>query len=366
MVRIFIYGCVIILLWILQNPVFAINYQDDSLKSVTLIGIKAHKGAVLIHSRDLRAIRDSYPSGLEMDLAWHKISQRSWNSCLCYPRLGIALTFWNYDNPEVLGEGITGMFYLEPVFGAANQVSFSIRAAFGLSYQNRPHDPISNPDNLSYSTYLAFPLQLGGTLHLRAGPRVLVNGTLVYNHFSNGGIREPNVGINWPSAALGIEYYLKDINFNKRKKVDWRELGPPLERLDFTLLLAFEEPERTNFLFSPGIEIKWSRQFARINAYTLGGELIYDKGTRYFIEKNGMDSSPVKGSLAAGHEFLLKKFIFSQQFGVYIYKPFEIHSNVYQRYGLVYRINSRFMAGFNMKVHGHIANFVDFRATISI
>lgn len=339
-----------------------LSAQKDSLNSVKLLGLKVHQGTVLIHSQAIRSIRNSYPTGLELDLAWHKVSQQSWASCLCYPKLGVSLTFWDYDNPEILGQGITSMFYIEPVFSAFRRISISVRAGMGLSYQNRPYDPITNPDNQSYSTFLAFPLQLGGTAHVRLSPRTLVNLSAMYNHFSNGGIREPNKGINWPSVNLGVEYYLKDYTFKDRKKIDWRDLGPLQKRLEATFLLAVEEPESKMFIFSPGIEIKWSKQFARINAYTLGTEFLYDLASSYKSKQQGEDLSPGKFSLAVGHEFLLGRFIFSQQFGYYLYDSVQEYTKAYQRYGLIYTIPNNVSFGVNMKVHGHIANFVDIRA----
>ena len=213
---------------------------------------------------------------------------------------------------------------------------------------------------------MAFPLQLGGSVHFRMKQRWLLNGTLVYNHFSNAGVRQPNKGINWPSIAVGLAYYLTDVQFEDRANVNWRDSGPPEKRLDFTLFLSYEEPRDNLFLFSPGLEVKWSRQFARLNAYTLGGELMYDNGTGYVLEQEGDNASPVKAGLALGHEFLLGKFLFSQQFGFYLSNPNPEHPGVYQRYGLVFRFNKSFNMGINLKAHGHVANFLDVRAGISL
>lgn len=339
---------------------------SDSLNSVKLVGLKVHKGSVLIHSRELRPIKDSYPTGIELDLAWHKISQKAWESCMCYPKLGIALTYWDYDNKEVLGQGITGLFYIEPVYNTKGRVNYSVRAGLGLSYQNKPFDSILNPNNLSYSTSLAFPLQLGGTVHYRLKPRWLLNMTLVYNHFSNGGVSQPNKGINWPSLGLGLAYYLKEFEFEKRAVNNWGDQGLPQKRFDFTFFISYEEPRDNLFLLSPGLEIKWSKQFARVNAYTLGGEVMYDNGTGYVLEQGGDGASPVKAGLAVGHEFLLGKFLFSQQFGVYLNNPNPMHPDVYQRYGLVYRINNNFSTGISLKAHGHVANFLDVRVGFSL
>lgn len=339
---------------------------DKSPDAVKQVGLTFHVGSVLIHSRDLRPIEDSYPLGVELDLAWHKVSEKAWESCMCYPRLGMALTYWDYDNPQVLGQGATGLFYIEPVFNTRGKVNYSVRAGLGLSYQNKPYDPIENPNNLSYSTYVAFPLQLGGSVHFRMGGRWLLNGTVVYNHFSNGGFRQPNKGINWPSIGVGVSRYLEEFEFESRAEVNWRKSGPPQKRLDLTVFMSYEEPRENLFLFSPGFEAKWSRQFARLNAYTLGGEVMYDNGTGYVLEQAGDGDASLLAGLALGHEFLLGKFLFSQQLGFYLTNPNPEFPAVYQRYGLVYRINRTFGAGINLKAHGHVANFLDARVSISL
>jgi hypothetical protein len=337
----------------------------DSFRIAKVLGVKLHRGSVLVHSRELVPLRNSNPIGLEVDLAWHKLSQKAWKSCHCYPKLGVAATYWNYDQPDILGHGVTGLVYIEPVFGARRTLSFSIRAGFGLSYQTRPYDPVTNPDNLSYSTYVAFPLQLGGTAHIRLKPQWYLDVTAVYNHFSNGGIRDPNKGINWPSAAIGVGRYLDRPEFLNREKKDWREDNPPETRLDIVLFLAFNEPRSKLYMFSPGIEVKASRQIARINALTLGTEWIYDNSARHEMRAEGETASPKKGGVAAGHEFLLGKFVFSQQFGYYLYNNYRVFGDVYQRYGLVYRASRRLSAGINLKSHAHVADFVDFRVGAS-
>ena len=65
--------------------------------------------------------------------------------------------------------------------------------------------------------------------------------------------------------------------------------------------------------------------------------------------------------MAIGHEFLLGKFLFSQQIGYYLFKKHVPSDNWYHRWGLVYRFNQKINFGINLKVHRHIADFIDFR-----
>lgn len=339
---------------------------SDTARAVNLLGARFHKGFVLIHSRDLVPVRHSNPSGLEIDWAWHKVSRKAWQSCHCYPKVGAALSLWDYDQPDILGYGATGMFYLEPVFGAWRKVSFSIRAAFGLSYQTRPYDAVANPYNQSYSTYVAFPLQLGANMHIRLRPQWYLDLTGVYNHFSNGGIREPNKGINWPTASVGFTRYLKQPVFEPLEKTGWREEKAAETRFDIAYFSAFNEPASKLFLLSPGLELKFSRRFSRLSALTAGAEWMYDNGARFEMERAGRKESPQKAGMAIGHEFLLGKFIFSQQFGAYLYRPYRVGDDVYQRYNLVFRASRRIFLGAGLKAHRHVADFLDIRAGISL
>jgi hypothetical protein len=337
----------------------------DTTRSAQILGLRLHQGFVLIHSRDLAPVRNSYPIGVELDWAWHKVSRAAWESCHCYPKLGVSTSFWHFDNPEVLGFGIANMFYIEPVFGAWNNLSFSIRAGFGISYKNRPYDATYNPLNFSYSTNFAFPLQLGGSAHLRLHSRWYLDVTAVYNHISNGGIREPNKGINWPTMALGVGRYLHRPEFFHHEKKHWRADQTPDTRFDITFFTAFKEPESKLYLFSPGVELKYSRQMAHINALTAGMEWMYDRATPYRLEEPGESVDAHKAGVAVGHEFLLGKFLFSQQIGFYLHQPHRDNDAFYQRYGLVYRATPRLSGGIAIKAHRHVADFLDFRVGVS-
>jgi hypothetical protein len=352
-------------LWCLAiKSLGAASPPPDSVSAFALLGARVHQGFVLIHSRDLAPVRNSYPFGLELDYAWHKVSARAWESCNCYPKIGVAATFWDYDDP-ILGEGVTGMFYMEPVFGFRRAVQFSVRAAFGLSYQNRPYDPVDNPFNFSYSTYVAFPLQLGGNVHIPVGKQWLIDITAVYNHFSNGGIREPNKGINWPSASLGVARYFQPPVFENRVKTNWRDAREPEQRFDITYFMAFQEPRSKLYLFSPGVEFKFSQQIARINALTAGMEWLYDNGDAYYMEQVGKFETPQKLGIAIGHEFLLGRTLFGQQLGVYLFNKGVQGADVYQRYSLMYRFTPHVSGGIALKAHGHVADFLDFRVAYS-
>jgi hypothetical protein len=69
--------------------------------------------------------------------------------------------------------------------------------------------------------------------------------------------------------------------------------------------------------------------------------------------------------IAIGHEFLLGRTLFGQQLGVYLFNKGVQGADLYQRYSLMYRFTPHVSGGIALKAHGHVADFLDFRAGYS-
>ena len=350
--------------WILFGAILLFVCPLSGQDNFNYMSARFHYGSVIIHSRHLRPIKDSYPIGVELDFGKHKTSNKVWNACSCFPKSGFSLTIWDFDNREVLGYGVTGMYYIQPVFWARNKLSFSLRGAMGLSYQSKPYDAEKNPDNQSYSTYMAFPLQLGIATHYRLSETIKLDFNIVYNHISNGGMKEPNKGINWPTLGLGVSRYFNPPKFPDRVKSNWRKDGREKSRTDITLFGTYHEPRSKLFLISAGLEVKYARRVSRLNNLSISGEWMHDNDQAQLSTPDNKVDGNILG-IAAGNEFLLGKFLFGQQFGVYLLRPNTRAQDLYQRYSLVYRINSSFSYGVSLKVHGHVADFLDLRVGYS-
>ena len=330
---------------------------------------RIHYGSMIIHSRAIKDIGEAWPQGLELTLGKHNTSQRVWNACNCYPKSGVILGFWDFDKPEILGQGFEAKAFIEPVFGAGNNVSFSIRAGTGFTWLTKPYDPVTNPYNFSYSTHIAFPLLLGVSADVRLSPKLRMNFGLIYNHISNGGLREPNKGINWPTASLGIDFLPEGIYFPEREISDWRKDGTSRMMTSAFLFgtakqLNHEELEKYPIF---GAEIRQSYRVSRLSSLSLGIEILYDGSDREEISRQpDFNSDHKKVGLIAGHSFLLGRFTFSQMLAVYLYDPYKANDPVYQRYSLTYGFLKLFEVGVGLKAHRHVADFLDFRVGVKL
>ncbi len=347
-------------------PVFLLQasptLSGDTSRAAINIGLTGHTGFIIPHSQDIRDIANSNPWGIEADVSLHFTNERAWQYIQGYPRLGAALAYYNFDNPEVLGSAYTFLLYVEPFLSAHRRFSLSFRFAAGLAYMDNIYNPETNPDNLFYSTAISFPLEVNLLGNYRLSERWMLRAGGTYKHISNGGLRQPNKGINFPSATLGLNYTLLPADFPERQLTE-----AMLDQHERDFLVAVfgtgkdrrDKPSRKLPLL--GIAAYVSQPIGRISALTGGAEWIADFTLREYLQDEEENKSFQRGALLAGHELRIGRIRFSQQLGIYVYAPHKARDPVYQRWGLEYHSGGRMFYGINLKAHRHVADFVDIR-----
>ncbi|MHC1774971.1 MAG: acyloxyacyl hydrolase [Lentimicrobium sp.] len=345
--------------------------NQDSLPEIRFnyFGIRIHYGSMIIHSRAIKDIGNAYPLGLELTLGRHSATQKAWDACNCYPKSGIMLGYWDFNKPDILGQGFSATAFIEPVFGIHGRIPYSIRAGTGFIYLTRPYDPVTNPYNFSYSTRISFPLLLGVSGNFRISPRLNMNLGLIYNHISNGGLREPNKGINWPTVSIGLDLLPENYRFPDREISDWKpntsnRMNTTIYVFGTSKQLNHEELKKYPVL---GAEVRLSARVSRLSRLSLGLEVLYDGSDREEIRRDPLiNADHKKAGLMAGHTFLLGRFNFSQALGVYLYNPYKANDPVFQNYELTYRFGKHLSAGVGIKAHRHVADYLGFRIGYSL
>jgi len=344
---------------------FVCSFNLWGQQAIRSFGLKTNYGFIIPHSEDIRSVSDANPWSIELDYSRLKTDEKSFQLCACYPQSGFLLSYINFDNPEIIGHGITFVPFIEPFFGDYKKLMFSLRAGAGFIYLTNPFDSISNPQNLFYSTHFSFVLLMNFRLNYFISDHVNLNLSANYHHISNGGVKQPNKGINFPMASLGLNYIINPKKFGNDEKIPFQEIH--LKRNYFIPSVFYTQIElgddgRIYPLY--GADFFYKRIIGRVSAFDLGAELVIDHAAKRKIE---LDSTENFGTdykyvgLEAGHTFLMGKFWFSTDVGVYIYKNHQTKDEWYQRYYLSYRIREKYYFGISLKAHRHVASFLDFR-----
>ena len=360
--------CLFLICFLLLKTHFT-NAENDStrIKNPQILGLKTHYGFIIPHSKSIKDISYSKPWGIQFEYAKHINTQNIWDYIGSYPRIGLLFNYVNYDNPDILGNSYTLATYIEPFISFKNRLNPSFRLGFGISYLDNVYDPVSNPQNLFYSYPLSFYMLANIGLNYSLNDYFNINLTGNYSHISNGRIKLPNKGINFPTITLGVDYKLDKVFLEDRnRELNKQDIHGKLWKFNFDLYTSQKEVnERESKYQVYGFQFSTGYILSRISAVNLGVEVNHD---RSLVERDKRDVhnnyNPTCLSAFFSHEFLLGRFILDQAIGIYFNKPSVSNNLFYQRAGLKYKLNKSLYAGMSLKTHTSTADFIDLRMGI--
>ncbi len=326
-------------------------------------GIKSHYGFIIAHTPDLKPISQTNPYGFQVEMSTLKTSDKAWKTCFCYGRTGFSFAYFNYANPSVLGSSYNLNYFVEPYFTYKGPLKLSLRGSIGATYLDTIFDEESNPENVLFSTHLSFYLALALNLNYHVNDKYALNLSANYNHISNGGQKQPNKGMNFPTFSIGVD-----------KIIDYTSLHPKPDELKqysrkwsyyfgtfASLRSADREAESTNHPLI-GVMAGALKPLSAINGFNFGTELWYDWSDRKQVQQRELKDSSFSSAITLGHHFLVGDFYFLQQFGVYLTRPENIQTNwLYQRYSFWYNITGRWTIGASLIAYGRRADHMDGR-----
>jgi len=329
------------------------GFAQDTTTNATFIGVKPQYGFIIPHSRAIREISSSRPWGISMDYGWVLAREEDWRRCNCYSRAGFSLFHVNYANPDELGTSTSLIMFAEPFFNYGGDWMTSLRMGVGPSYLSKIYDREENPENLFFSSHLSFLVHLDLSLFYRVTDRWYVSFYAKYNHISNGGIDEPNKGMNFPTFGAGVDYLMRPVDYKSRQPLPPGNNGiiPSLGAFATMKNVTVGQDEVTERTFGYGVMLKARKRLTRLNGINLAGEYLWDGEIR---AKSNRKNDPHQLSILAGHDLTFGRFIFSQYWGTYLWAPY-YEKNFFQRYALTYQITSHLRGGVTLKAHAEVA-----------
>lgn len=353
---------VLVLLLLLSST--QLYAQPDTIANRLVLSLQVNYGRIYVHTRVIRNLAGSAPRGLELSLSKQAVNDSIWNLCNCYPRTGVVAAYNDFNNP-ILGKGVVLSYFLEPTYRINKKLSISFRGNLGISYLTNPFDPVDNPVNRAYSLRVNPYMQLGVGAAYRLNKYLsLVTGG-DFRHISNGGLKAPNTGINWLTASAGLLYYPQSNElpvFKKRYNPFWKEKKGTIDAgVMYVPPQGYSGYLKATRNYLAGVFVQYTKHIGRTSGLTGGAEVYYTKIEVPSSSTERKDPSGIYSGVHAGHAFLLNRFVFRQQLGVYLQQAEKIFTDSYIRLGIDYRFHPHFLVGANMKAHTDNADFFDLR-----
>jgi len=187
------------------------SYAQDAEKgncfdNVSVSG-RIHYGFLLAHhERVEHLVRHTY--GFEILYSKQSIGEKMWQQHYQYPQTGISYLFLDFNYPEVLGNAHALMAFINIPLVRKDNFLFSMRMSSGLGYVTKKYERVENYKNDVIGSYINAAVQLNFETRYKLSSHLFFNFNAGITHFSNGSYRTPNLGINNPSANIGVAYQL--------------------------------------------------------------------------------------------------------------------------------------------------------------
>jgi hypothetical protein len=341
-----------------------INAKVDTTLYIST-GFQVHYGFIIPHSKSIRDVSYTNPYGAGISLCTFHTSFRDWQVFNAYWISGIEASYFNFQYPEVIGYCFALTAFAEPVISHGKKYLFTIRGGSGISYHNKIYDPVDNPMNMFFSSRISFPLYVAARLKYTLKDRNLITLSASYNHISNGGYKQPNKGMNFPTLALGLECFQKvrpllDQNYSSIPEI-WKSrmfLTVQTSMTERVITKEGEFPQKACLVY--GLHARVSKTIGPIYALSAGAEIMADGYIKESLRRNQEGIDYKRFALTFGQNFILGKVNFAQYFGFYLYSPVKARNPVYQKYELSYRISNHFLFGVYLKAHAQVAESMGF------
>ncbi len=324
--------------------------------------ISGHYGTTIAHTQKIANLKSNNPIGLQFD--WYKMldNQDNFNTCNCYPQWGGSVSVFDYGNNNVVGQGLNLSIYLEPQFTISDKNYFIIRATAGLAFMNRPYDSIDNPNNLAYSLPVSGFVSIGPGWRYYISKQYSLFVLFPFNHVSNGGIKDPNIGLNFPSVQFGLSKQNFDLGRNlKRENISLKNKKMQIALSPFFSSRTVQNGEKKRYGIY-GMETAVSKTFGPLLSFNTALEFYKDDALKERRRREtGISKDRYRLGWMAGLQIHLGKFELYHRLGMYVYDPELYNGRVFHRHGLSYLINKHVSAGVEVKAHKEVANFLDFR-----
>jgi hypothetical protein len=279
-----------------------------------------HAGTVLKHTSKINIASGTLIPGAEIGIFRNTTGQRAWERYYHKPQYGAALV-WFWPGARAHGHAIGFCPSFTIPFRTNERSGWSFRIGGGLGIVTKPYDFQTNPTHNAIGTRLNNITQFKFS-YRRNTDRYRLQTGFAFTHFSNGGIRQPNFGINMPSLFLSSGF-VKKSNLNEAKIRTEPEVIP-LRRAGIATQFWYTQVAYHQVLDGPkypvyGASFSVYYRMHRFNRFYLGADAERNQAifAWHYHAAGGAEADKIRDGADRRGLFIANEWLFDQ-FSIYI------------------------------------------------
>ncbi len=309
---------------------------------------------------------------LSMRFLWQNPGYKKWQRVYKCPYYGGGITINNFFNEKEIGKPISVYGILGIPVKRWKKLETYLDFQFGVSFNWKHYDSISNPKNLVVGGGITVHLNIGLMAYYHISKQLDLGAGMGFIHFSNGGMERPNRGFNIYSPTLELKYHLG-------KRPLTKSIYPPVKKdksNSMLIMLGYgnhqlvEHELDTNYFAIAGISAIYFKQLSNAFRLGLGSDINYWFGLN--AGKNGTIGPRTLDNFTLGiilqPELCIDKLSISGGIGIYaMHLNYGDFKQLYQRLGVRYEVYKNWSFGINVRaINFMLAEFLEFNISYKL
>lgn len=328
------------------------------------IGAHYYYGFVLPEYSNFTYLVNAPVQSLSVQISKSTTGKNDWERLYNYPTYGLTIYYSTLGNKRVHGNELALYPYFHLNIVSRKHFNFYNQTGFGVGYITRAFDLADNCLNVAVGSHINmhFNLKFGADVELHR--KVRWDTGLAFDHFSNGNLAEPNLGINWTTFYTGVTWKVGQHEEKQAAALAPHQRGVGYE---FIYSAGSKHPRSQDaqlyFTSSATFEVKWKP--LRAIHVGMGADVFYDTSTE--SEMLGKDLTNYRKAydfrtgIHLSQEFVYDRFSVMIQEGIYLLMRDRVNNKVmYNRWVVRYEVMRPIFVQIAMKSHLHILDYPEF------
>ncbi|MGL4596704.1 MAG: acyloxyacyl hydrolase [Bacteroidia bacterium] len=321
-----------------------------------------HQGVIVPEYSNFSYVVDDYVRSTELTFQRETSGKDIWERTYRFPSYGISFQYASLGSKRVFGNEFSVFPFC--IFHLYTHKRFQIdqQIGLGLGYSTKKLDLQSNYLSVATGSHVNahFTLRLGmqyrlfETLHMKGG--------IAFNHFSNGNIQEPNLGLNYLTMYGGLGWSLAP---ETPKDMSVPEAWTRSHNWEFVYAIGGKHTRslQSNFYLTSSLSGEWKWNAFRKVRFGIGADLFYDSSTRieYGNDATYKKSFDYRTGIHISQQLVYNRTSILLQEGIYLGLVDRVNGYVMYNRGIVRQhVGDHLFFSLSLKSHLHILDYPEF------
>jgi hypothetical protein len=328
------------------------------------ISIAHSYGFLITHYPHMKPLAKGPVRSYEVAMSLQTNGNKEWHTKHNFPVIHINYAFFDFSNREQIGFVHTLMPTMSLKINRSKIFYNNIVVGIGVGYFESPHDRITNNKNAAIGSHINGSVRIGTEIGFNLNNKMRIGASIIFNHWSNGSMKVPNLGMNVPSLMLRADYFFNDNdNENKRQPKEKFEKKP----IDLILIASIGskqvEPLGSGNFAIATLQLDALKAISYKNSLGIGLDLFYNEGIRQMMSNANQEFSSInyfRSGIHLSHQFRVGRIATLFNLGTYFFKKDKLDKFLYNRIGFRYFLNEKVHFNLSLKSHYFVADHFEF------